>query len=102
MEENCGPGETTNLSQVTNTLSQDVVHIDLIKIRTQISVAIGTDSIVSCKSNYHTITSPMAPPKVQMSVQQSVNREKAINLKDRFLNILCFIRLTKNVKENCK
>ena len=41
------------------TLLHNAVHLTQFKIRT--SVVIGTDCTGSCKSNYHTITTTMAP-----------------------------------------
>jgi hypothetical protein len=44
------------------TLSHNAVHLAMIGIRkNNISCAIGTDCIGSCKSNYHTITATTAP-----------------------------------------
>jgi hypothetical protein len=51
------------------TLSQNAVHLALIKIRTHnISGQIGTDCIGSCKSNYHTIAAMAAPLNIQLHV----------------------------------
>ena len=49
------PEKTSNLSQVTNKL----YHITGFVLTTL--VVIGTDCIVSCKSNYHTIMTTTAP-----------------------------------------
>ena len=62
VKETGGPGE--NHWPVVNhwqTLSHNVVHLALTEIRTHnISTAIGTDCIGSCKSNYHMITATAA------------------------------------------
>jgi len=46
------PKKTIDLSQVTDKLYHNVVHIALIEIL----VVIGTDCIGSCKSNHNVIT----------------------------------------------
>jgi len=43
------------------TLSHNVVHLAMVKIRNHKSVVIGTDCIGSCKSNYHTIKTTTSP-----------------------------------------
>ena len=51
--------KTTDLSQVTDKLkTHNVVHL---RFELTTSVVIGTDCIGSCKSNYHMITTTMAP-----------------------------------------
>jgi len=62
VEETEGPGKTTDLSQVTETL----YHIRLYtsswsRFALITSVEIGTHCIGSCKSNNHTITATMVP-----------------------------------------
>ena len=58
VEETGGHGESHRpVASHWQTLSHNVVHLALIEIRTPTTpVAISTDCIGSCKSNYHTIT----------------------------------------------
>ena len=59
-----GPGENHRpVASHLQTLSHNVVHLALIWSRFELttSVVIDTDCIVSCKSNYHTITATTAP-----------------------------------------
>ena len=61
VEETRGPRENHRpVISHWQTWSHNVVHIALIDIWTHTSVAIGTDCIDSCKSNYHTITATLA------------------------------------------
>ena len=65
VEETRVPEKTTDLSQVTDKLSHNVVPSTprLCRIRTRELVVMGTDCIHvgSFKSNYHTITTTMTP-----------------------------------------
>jgi len=65
VEETGGPGENHRpVASHWQTLSHNVGHLVLIKIRTlTTSVVIGTDCIGSCKSNYHTLMAMTVPYK---------------------------------------
>jgi len=54
--------KTTNLSQVTDKLYHIMLHTSpRSRFKLVTSMAIGTDCIGNCKSNYHTITAMTAP-----------------------------------------
>ena len=54
--------KTTDLSQVTDKLYHKMLYTSpWSRFELTTSVVIGTDCIGSCKSNYHTITTTMAP-----------------------------------------
>ena len=56
------PEKTDNLSQVTDNLYQIMLYTSpWSRFELTTSVVIDTDSIGSCKTNYHTITATMAP-----------------------------------------
>jgi hypothetical protein len=55
---------------VENKLSNNVVHLALIEIRTH---NIGTDCIGSCKSNYHTITATTAAHIIKILIWLTIN-----------------------------
>jgi hypothetical protein len=58
------PEKTIDLSQVTDKLDHIILHqVHLVRAGFELAtlVAIGTDCICSCKSNYHTITTTAAP-----------------------------------------
>ena len=60
-EETGGPGENHRpAASQGQALSHNVVRLALVGIKST-SVMIGADCIVSCKSNYHTITASTAP-----------------------------------------
>ena len=62
VEETAGSEENNRpVTSHWQTLSHNVVHFALIKIRTHNIVLINTDCIGSCKSNYHTIMATTAP-----------------------------------------
>jgi len=66
VEETGGPGETTDLSQVTEKLYHIMLYTSpWSRFELTTSVVIGTDCIgtkkCSCKCNYHTITATTAP-----------------------------------------
>ena len=62
MGETKGPGENTNLTQVTDKLYHIILYTSpWAGFALAMSVVIGTDCIGSYKSNYHTITATTAP-----------------------------------------
>ena len=88
VKETGGPGENHRpVASQWKTLSPNVVHLALIEIRTHNSRGIYTDSIRSCKSNYHTITAMMEPvPSCDVRYNSHVNRKLGSSLLS-----LCFV-----------
>ena len=57
VEETGGPTENHQpVASLWQTWSHNVIHLTWSRLELTISVVIGTDCIVSCKSNYNTIT----------------------------------------------
>jgi hypothetical protein len=68
LEETEGPRENHDLSQVTDKLFHIILYtLPWSRFELTTSVAIGTDCIGSCKSNYHPIMATAAPRKVALS-----------------------------------
>ena len=64
VEETGVPGKKNDLPQITDNLYHIMlyqVHPSLMGFKLATLVVIGIDYIGSCKSNYHTITTMMAP-----------------------------------------
>ena len=70
VEETRVPGETTDLSQVTDKFYHILLYTSpWSRFELTASVVIRTDCIGSCKSNYHTITATTAPSQHSVSHQ---------------------------------
>ena len=66
--------KTTDLSQVTDKLCHIMLYTSLrSRFELTTSVVIGTDSIGSCISNYHTITATMAPINYMLSEENKIH-----------------------------